>query len=93
MTKRGYFIINGIPRVVLNQIIRRSGIYYQQSIHKILKSNKIRIKRHLYVDLISQRGTWLRFEMDKRKKIWARLKKTPRIPVSLLLHSIGFTKI
>ena len=92
MTKRGYFIINGIPRVVLNQIIRRSGIYYQQSIHKILKSNKIRIKRHLYVDLISQRGTWLRFEMDKRKKIWARLKKTPRIPVSLLLHSIGFTK-
>ena len=92
MTKRGYFIINGIPRVIINQIIRRSGIYYQQSTHKIVKSNKIQIDQHFYVDLISQRGTWLRLEIDKRKKIWARMKKTPRIPALLLLQSIGFDK-
>ena len=92
MTKRGYFIINGIPRVIINQIIRQSGIYYHQSIRKFIKFDRIEIKRHFYVDLISQRGTWLRLEMDRRKKIWARMKKTPRIPAFLLLQSLGFNK-
>lgn len=92
MTKRGYFIINGVPRVLINQIIRRSGIYYQQVTHKLIKSNKIQIDRSFYVDIISQRGTWLRLEIDKRKKIWARMKKTPRIPALLLLQSMGFNK-
>ncbi len=94
MTKRGYFIINGIPRVVINQIMRQSGIYYQQSIKRFIKSKsrKITIKRYFYVDLISQRGTWLRFEIDKHDSIWARMKKTPRIPALLLLQSIGFNK-
>lgn len=92
MTKRGYFIINGVPRVLINQVIRRSGIYYQQQKNKLIKSNQIQINRNFYVDIISHRGTWLRFEIDKRKKIWARMKKTPRIPGLLLLQSIGFNK-
>ena len=92
MTKRGHFIINGIPRVIINQVIRQAGIYNQQITHKIIKSNKVQINRHFFVDLISKRGTWLRFEIDRRKKIWARMKKTPRIPILILLQSIGFNK-
>lgn len=92
MTKRGYFIINGIPRVLINQVIRRSGIYYQQLTHKLIKSNTVQMDRSFYVDIISQRGTWLRLEIDKRKKIWARMKKSPRIPALLLLQSMGFNK-
>lgn len=94
MTKRGYFIINGIPRVLINQIVRKSGIYYQQITHKLIKSNssKIQIDRSFYVDIISQRGTWLRLEIDRKKKIWARMKKTPRIPALLLLQSLGLNK-
>ena len=92
MTKRGCFIINGVPRVIINQVIRQSGIYYQQITQRLLKSNKTQINRRVYVDLISKRGTWLRLEIDKKKKIWARMKKTPRIPALLLLQSIGVNK-
>lgn len=94
MTKRGYFIINGVPKVLINQIIRQPGIYHQQITQKLIKSNRIQIDRRVYVDLISHRGTWLRLEIDKRKKVWARMKKTPRIPALFLLQSIGLnTKI
>ena len=92
MTKRGHFIINGVPRVVINQVIRQSGIYHQQITSKLIKSNKIQIERRFYVDLISHRGAWLRIEIDKKKKIWARMKKTPRIPALLLLQSVGLNK-
>nr|ARS45014.1 RNA polymerase b-subunit [Ostreobium sp. HV05007bc] len=92
MTKRGHFIINGVPRVIINQAIRQSGIYHQQITSKLIKSNKIQIEKRFYVDLISQRGTWLRLEIDKKKKIWARMKKIPRIPALLLLQSVGLNK-
>lgn len=92
MTKRGYFIINGIPKVIINQVIRQSGIYYHQITQKLIKTNKVQIERSFYIDIISQRGTWLRLETDRRKKIWARMKKIPRIPAILLLQSIGLNK-
>lgn len=92
MTKRGYFIINGIPRIIINQVIRKPGVYFQESKSKIIKSNEINFERNLYVDLISQRGNWLRLEMDKRQKIWAKIKNSPKIPVLLLLQTIGINK-
>ena len=92
MTKRGFFIINGVPRVVLNQIIRSPGIYYQQQIETIVKNGKVKMSRVLYADLISKRGTWLRLEMDKSKEIWVCMKKTSRIPISLFLLTLGFNK-
>nr|YP_009367782.1 beta subunit of RNA polymerase [Neodangemannia microcystis]ARK14782.1 beta subunit of RNA polymerase [Neodangemannia microcystis] len=83
MTKRGHFIINGSPRVIINQMVRSPGIYYHEQIHR----NQ---KRTYYADLISYRGTWLRFEVDKKNAIWARMKKTPKIPILILLQAIGF---
>lgn len=81
MTKRGHFIINGSPRLIINQMVRSPGIYYHDK-------NK---KRNYYADLISYRGTWLRLEIDKKKMIWAKMKKTPKIPILLLLQAMGLT--
>ena len=91
MTKRGHFIINGIPRIIVNQIIRASGIYYQQKVHKSFQQSQKYIYRTFFVDIISKRGVWIRFEMDKKRKIWVCMKKTPKIPLFLFLYSLGFT--
>jgi len=90
MTKKGHFIINGIPRVILNQIIRRPGIYFKTIEKK---------KSSIYVaDIIAQRGTWLRLEIVRNRtnpstgKIWAKLKKLKRFPVSLLVSDLGLSQ-
>lgn len=90
MTKKGHFIINGNPRVILNQIIRRPGIYFKTVEKK---------KSSIYVaDIIAQRGTWLRLEINHNKKdpskgrIWAKLKKLKRFSVSLLLSDLGLSQ-
>ena len=73
MTKRGHFIVNGAPRVIINQMIRSPGIYYQTKVYENFpnkwaqKADSL-FERH-YADLICQRGTWLRLEIDKNKKI------------------------
>ncbi len=85
MTKRGHFIINGSPRIIINQMVRNPGIYYQETIDK----NK---KRSYYADLISHRGTWLRLETDKKQRVWARMKKTPKVSILIFLQSFGLTK-
>jgi DNA-directed RNA polymerase subunit beta len=85
MTKRGHFIINGSPRIIINQMIRSPGIYYQEVVDK----NK---KRSYYADLISYRGTWLRLEIDKKKAIWARMKKTPKVSILVFLQAMGLTQ-
>nr|YP_009105677.1 beta subunit of RNA polymerase [Neocystis brevis]AIT94436.1 beta subunit of RNA polymerase [Neocystis brevis] len=85
MTKRGHFIINGSPRIIINQMVRSPGIYYQQTIDKYKK-------RSYYADLISHRGTWLRLETDKKQRVWARMKKTPKVSILIFLQSFGLTK-
>nr|YP_005089856.1 beta subunit of RNA polymerase [Pedinomonas minor]ACQ90878.1 beta subunit of RNA polymerase [Pedinomonas minor] len=84
LTKRGHFILNGCPRVVINQLIRSPGVYYQ----KRLDSQKRDI---FYADFICERGAWLRIEMDTSQRIWARMKRTPKIPVLILLQSMGMS--
>ena len=84
MTKRGHFIINGSPRVVINQLVRSPGIYYQELID-------IKKKKTYYADLISLRGAWLRLEIDKKRRVWARMKKTPKISALVFLQALGFT--
>ena len=65
LTRRGHFIINGTPRVVLNQIIRSPGIYF----HKERTENK-KNSRLFYAEVISKSGPWIRIEIDYKKKIW-----------------------
>ena len=82
MTKRGHFIINGSPRVIINQMVRSPGIYFKEVTHSDQK-------RTYLADLIAYRGAWLRIELDKKAEIWARMKKTPKLPMLILLQALG----
>lgn len=95
MTKRGHFILNGCARVIVNQMVRSPGIYYQKKIYENF-SNKWSEKpentfTRYFADLICNRGTWLRIEMDKYNKIWAQMKRVPKIPIMWFLIAVGLT--
>ena len=81
MTKRGHFIINGSPRVLVNQLTRCPGIYF----HERRWGTD---KRIVYADFVSRRGAWLRLQTDKAGAVWARLKRVPKIPFSLFYESM-----
>jgi DNA-directed RNA polymerase subunit beta len=83
MTKKGHFVINGSPRIIMNQIVRSPGIYF----HKFGKLDQT----FSYVtDIIAQRGTWLRLEADiKKGDIWAKLKNNPKLPILSFLRGLG----
>ena len=83
MTKNGHFIINGSPKIIMNQIIRSPGIYFQ----KLIKKDQ---QIFYSADFIAQRGTWLRLEIDsKNYEISAKMKKTPKIPINMFLRCLG----
>nr|YP_009519407.1 RNA polymerase b-subunit [Pseudocodium devriesii]AYC65351.1 RNA polymerase b-subunit [Pseudocodium devriesii] len=73
LTRRGHFIINGTPRIVLNQIVRKPGIYFQKEIRKNIQ--------FFYAEILSKRGPWVRLEIDAKQKVWISLqqKGIPRL--------------
>jgi DNA-directed RNA polymerase subunit beta len=96
MTKRGHFLIHGVARIIVNQILRSPGIYFHEKIYEIY-SNKwsekpVEIFKRYYADLICLKGAWLRIEMDKEKAIWAQMKKGPKIPILWLLIGMGLSE-
>lgn len=84
MTNRGSFIISGTSRVVVNQIVRSPGIYYKQEIDK--KGNSI-----YSANLISNRGSWLKFEVDAKGSSWIRIDKANKINTYIFLRAIGLS--
>nr|YP_001382216.1 RNA polymerase beta chain [Pleurastrum terricola]A6YGD9.1 RecName: Full=DNA-directed RNA polymerase subunit beta N-terminal section; AltName: Full=PEP; AltName: Full=Plastid-encoded RNA polymerase subunit beta N-terminal section; Short=RNA polymerase subunit beta N-terminal section [Pleurastrum terricola]ABO69351.1 RNA polymerase beta chain [Pleurastrum terricola] len=96
MTKRGHFIINGVPRVVLNQMVRSPGLYYKTTANPQNVSNQVSINDSshtspvFYSDIIPNRGTWLRLEIDRKKNIWIRMKRVDKIPMMLFLQALGY---
>ena len=96
MTRRGNFLINGAARVIVNQIVRSPGVYFQEKLHEVFINKwsdkpDVLIKRY-YADIICLRGTWLRLEIDKDKIIWAQMKKGPKIPILWLLIAMGLSE-
>lgn len=96
MTRRGHFLINGAARVIVNQIVRSPGVYFQEKLHEVFINKwsdkpDLLIKRY-YADIICLRGTWLRLEIDKDKIIWAQMKKGPKIPILWLLIAMGLSE-
>nr|YP_009394960.1 RNA polymerase b-subunit [Polysiphonia stricta]ARW63522.1 RNA polymerase b-subunit [Polysiphonia stricta] len=84
MTNRGTFIISGTERVIINQIVRSPGIYYKKELDK---NNK-----YLYsASLISNRGSWLKFEIDAKNQIWVKIDKTHKVNAYVFLRAIGLT--
>lgn len=87
MTERGSFIINGVERVVVNQLHRSPGVYFDCEPSKAgpagLPTYTARI--------IPYRGSWLDFEFDTRELVYVRIDKRKKIPVTLFLKALGYT--
>nr|QCI05383.1 RNA polymerase b-subunit [Crouania attenuata] len=82
MTNRGTFIISGTERIIINQIVRSPGIYYKKELDKNDK--------YIYsASLISNRGSWLKFEIDVKNQIWVRIDKTHKVNAYVFLRAIG----
>nr|WGH12705.1 RNA polymerase b-subunit [Echinothamnion sp.] len=82
MTNRGTFVISGTERVIINQIVRSPGIYYKKELDK---NNK-----YIYsASLISNRGSWLKFEIDAKDQVWVKIDKTHKVNAYVFLRAIG----
>ena len=79
MTKRGHFIINGSPRVIVHQVVRSPGIYFQ----KLINKDDRKMSRY-YGDIIPLKGVWVRLQMTKKGRIEAKFKKGKKVQVEFL---------
>nr|YP_009729379.1 RNA polymerase, beta subunit 1 [Caulerpa ashmeadii]QHQ73291.1 RNA polymerase, beta subunit 1 [Caulerpa ashmeadii] len=86
LTRRGHFIINGTPRIVLNQIIRSPGIYFNKNKNSSSNSKSANL---YYSEIIFQRGPWIRLEIDYKKKIWISIQDIARLPLETFLKSFN----
>lgn len=82
MTANGTFIINGVERVVVQQIIRSSGVYF------VL--NELRGKRFFGAKVIPAKGVWIEIDSEKDNMVFVRIDKRRRFPVTTLLRVLGF---
>jgi len=83
MTEKGTFVINGAERVVVSQLVRSPGVYYDFS-------RDSAGKRLYSASLIPNRGAWLEFEMDSQECIWVRIDRTRKIPATVLVRALGY---
>ena len=82
MTPTGTFVINGAERVIVSQLVRSPGVYYD----KIMDPSAI----YLYgTTVIPNRGAWIEFETDLNHVIYARVDRTRKVPVTVLLRAMG----
>ena len=85
MTERGTFIINGTERVVVSQLVRSPGAYFERTADKTSDKDIFTAK------LIPSRGAWLEFEIDKRDMVGVRVDRKRKQSVTVLLKALGWT--
>ncbi|WP_372512536.1 DNA-directed RNA polymerase subunit beta [Mycobacterium yunnanensis] len=85
MTEKGTFIINGTERVVVSQLVRSPGVYFDKSKDKATENDLTSVK------VIPGRGAWLEFDVDKRATVGVRIDRKRRQPVTVLLKALGWT--
>lgn len=81
MTPRGTFVINGIERVVVSQLIRSAGVFFT--------SEFLRGRRNYGAKIIPNRGAWLEFETDLNNVIWVKIDRKRKVAVTSLLRAFG----
>ncbi|MER2091583.1 MAG: DNA-directed RNA polymerase subunit beta, partial [Saccharopolyspora rectivirgula] len=86
MTDKGTFIINGTERVVVSQLVRSPGVYFDQSVDKTTDKDVYSVK------IIPSRGAWLEFDVDKRDTVGVRIDRKRRQPVTVLLKALGWSE-
>lgn len=87
MTDNGTFVINGTERVIVSQLHRSPGVFFDHDKGKTHSSGKL-----LYsARVIPYRGSWLDFEFDPKDMVYVRIDRRRKLPASILLRSLGYT--
>ena len=87
MTDRISFIINGVERVVVNQLHRSPGVIFKQE-----ESSTVANKLINTAQIIPDRGSWLYFEYDAKDVLYVRINKRRKVPVTILFRALGYKK-
>jgi len=86
MTENGTFIVNGTERVIVSQLHRSPGVFFDHDRGKTHSSGKL-----LYsARIIPYRGSWLDFEFDPKDALFTRIDRRRKLPVTILLRALGF---
>ena len=85
MSRKGTFIINGTERVVVSQLVRSPGVYFDRTLDKTSDVDVYSVK------VIPGRGAWLEFDVDKRQTVGVRIDRKRRQPVTVLLKALGWS--
>ncbi|WP_341844099.1 DNA-directed RNA polymerase subunit beta [Latilactobacillus sakei] len=83
MTDQGTFIINGAERVIVSQLVRSPGVYFNSAIDKNSRTT-------YGTTVIPNRGAWLEFETDAKDIAYVRIDRTRKIPMSVLVRALGY---
>ncbi|PHQ64870.1 MAG: DNA-directed RNA polymerase subunit beta [Sulfurimonas sp.] len=87
MTDRTSFIINGVERVVVNQLHRSPGVIFKEEV-STTAGNKL-----IYTgQIIPDRGSWLYFEYDPKDILYMRINKRRKVPVTIMFRALGYSK-
>jgi len=86
MTERGTFVINGTERVVVSQLVRSPGVYFERNPDKTSDKDIYTAK------VIPSRGAWLEFEIDKRDMVGVRVDRKRKQSVTVLLKALGWSE-
>ena len=86
MTDNGTFIVNGTERVIVSQLHRSPGVFFDHDRGKTHSSGKL-----LYsARIIPYRGSWLDFEFDPKDALFTRIDRRRKLPVTILLRALGY---
>ncbi|MEO0424742.1 MAG: DNA-directed RNA polymerase subunit beta [Pseudomonadota bacterium] len=86
MTENGTFIINGTERVIVSQLHRSPGVFFDHDRGKTHSSGKLLFSARV----IPYRGSWLDFEFDPKDALFARIDRRRKLPVTVLLRALGY---
>ena len=87
MTERTSFIINGVERVVVNQLHRSPGVIFKEEESTTAGNNLIYTGQ-----IIPDRGSWLYFEYDPKDILYMRINKRRKVPVTIMFRALGYSK-
>ncbi len=88
MTDNGTFVINGTERVIVSQLHRSPGVFFDHDKGKTHSSGKLLFSARI----IPYRGSWLDFEFDPKDCVFARIDRRRKLPVSIILRALGMTE-
>src|SRR5476651_1745742 len=88
MTDNGTFIINGTERVIVSQLHRSPGVFFDHDRGKTHSSGKLLFSARI----IPYRGSWLDFEFDPKDCVFARIDRRRKLPVSIILRALGMSE-